>query len=332
MASKLINQLKEEALSGRVMKREDMITLLSLDPDSPECQEIGQTAREVAGSATGNKAYLWAAIGIDYRACPMDCHYCSLGEAWGLVEEESELTEEEIFAKVENYARENVQWIVLRTTQFYSFEKLIALAKKIKKKISGSYKLVANTGEFNEEIAKKLIDAGFEGIYHTLRLREGIDTQFDPNDRLKTLEAIKNSSLKLISLVEPLGVEHSNEEIADSFYTAIKYGAIITGVMARVPVNGTPLGKYPAMSKRRLAQIIAVIRLAAGRQAPDICVHPASEVAIAWGANVAVVETGSIPRETSCNIKNEWQGFDPETAKKWFEASGYTVIAKKGIK
>ncbi len=330
VASKLINRLKKEALAGQVMKREDMIALLSIDPDSKACQELGQAAREVADSVTENRAYLWAAIGIDYRSCPMNCHYCSLGDAWGLVEEENELTEKEIIERVKGYVQENVQWIVLRTTQFYPFEKLIALAKKIKREIAGNYKLVANTGEFDEGIAKQLIDAGFEGIYHTLRLREGIDTQFDPKDRIKTMEAIKESSLNLISLVEPVGIEHSNEEITDSFYTAIKHGAIITGAMARVPVKETPLGKYKALGEKRLAQIIAVTRLAAGSQAPDICVHPASKIAIEWGANVAVVESGSIPRDSSANLKKQWHDFDPKTATEWFAASNYRVTVKKG--
>ncbi len=325
----LINRVKKEALAGRVINRQDMIALLAIDPESKACQELGQAAREVAARVTKNKAYLWAAIGIDYRSCPMNCHYCSLGDAWGLVEEESELSEKEIIDRVEAYVEENVQWIVLRTTQFYPFEKLIALAKKIKSDIPGDYKLVANTGEFDQVIAKELIDAGFEGIYHSLRLREGLDTQFEPKDRIKTMEAIKESSLKLISLVEPVGIEHSNEEIADSFYTAIKHGAIITGAMARVPVKGTPLEKYEALGEKRLAQIIAVTRLAAGIQAPDICVHPASKIAMKWGANVAVVESGSIPRDSSSNLKKQWQGFDPKMAAKWFEASGYRVTVEK---
>ncbi|KNZ40209.1 radical SAM protein [Acetobacterium bakii] len=327
--STLISRAKESALSGKILDKRDVMALLEIDPNSDACKELGQAARYVAAKVCNNKAYLWAAIGIDYRACPMNCDYCSLGESWGLVRNESELTEDEVIQMAEKYVHEGVKWIVLRTTQFYSFEKLMDLARKIKSVVAGNYQLVANAGEFNESTANKLVDAGFEYIYHTVRLREGINTKFDPEERKKTLKAIQRSSLNLVSLIEPIGVEHSNEEIADSFFNAIKYGAVVTGAMARVPVKGTPLGELPGLSNQRLAQIIAVSRLAAGVHAPDICVHPASELAIAWGANVAVVESGSIPRDTCCSSKEVWNGFDPETAQKWFHAGGYEAISNE---
>jgi len=102
----------------------------------------------------------------------------------------------------------------------------------------------------------------------------------------------------------------------------MEYGASLTGAMARVPVPGTPLGHIPAVSERRLAQVAAVTRLAAGRNAPDICIHPASQLALEWGANVVVVEAGAIPRDTG-NSKKEWNSFDLKTAADWFRQAGY---------
>lgn len=325
----LIKRAKENALSGKILDKKSIISLLEIDPYSEEGAKLGQAAREVASAVCGDRAYLWTAIGLDYRACPMNCNYCSLGESWGIVKDESEFSQEEVIDMVKKYVKNGVRWIVLRTTQFYSIDKLIELTKSIRKAVPEQYELGANVGEFDVKIAKRMVDAGLEFIYHTLRLREGIDTKFNPNDRLATLEAVKNSPLKLVSLVEPIGTEHTNEEIADSFLTALEYKAVVTGGMARVPVNGTPLGTLPALSKERLAQIVAVTRLAAGFNAPDICVHQASELAIKWGANVVVVETGAIPRDTCCNSKDEWNGFDPDTAKKWFNSNGYQVFSKE---
>ncbi|WP_242825054.1 radical SAM protein [Acetobacterium woodii] len=324
----MIEKAKKSALDGEVLGKADIIALLEIDPFSEDCGKLGAAAREVATAVSKDQAYLWAAIGIDYRPCPMNCHYCSLGESWGLVMEESELSEGEIIKMVQKYVQEKVQWIVLRTTQFYPFDKLMALAKEIRRNVSGKYQLVANAGEFNEQTAAQLVEAGFDSIYHTVRLREGIDTKFDPEERIKTLKAISQSPLKLVSLVEPVGVEHTNDEIAEALLTAIKFGAVVTGAMARVPVKGTPLGEYPALAKERLAQIVAITRLTAGFRAPDICVHQASELAFKWGANVAVVESGSIPRDSCCNTKTDWNGFDPETAKAWFKTCGYKVGLK----
>lgn len=324
---RVIEQAKAKALNGNILDRESIISLLQIDPESKECDQLGKAAREVASVVCKDRAYLWAAIGIDFKACPMNCDFCSLGEKWGIVKEESVLEEHEIMGLAKQFVDQGAHWIVLRTTQFYSLDRLIEVARKLKKEIYGEYELGLNVGEFDENIAKKMVDAGLEFAYHTLRLREGISTRFNPADRLATMEAINKSDLKLMSLVEPLGIEHTNEEIADSFLTAMKYGAALTGCMERIPVPGTPLGELPAVSERRLAQVIAVTRLAAGFNAPNICVHRASEIAMEWGANVTVVETGAIPRDTQCTSKEDWKGFTPGKAKKWFNSKGYQVFS-----
>lgn len=325
---KLIELAKESALSGKMLDRAGIIELLKIDPESKECEMLGKAAREAASVICNDRAYLWAAIGLDFRSCPMNCDYCSLGEKWGIVTDEKEYSEEETLQLVKHFVDEEVRWIVLRTTQHYSLDRIIRMAKTIKDSIHGEYELGLNVGEFDENLARRMRSAGLQFVYHTLRLREGTDTRFNPADRLATLDAVSKSTLNLVSLVEPLGVEHTNEEIADNFLTAMKYGATVTGCMERIPVKGTPLGRYPAISERRLAQVIAVTRLAAGFHAPDICVHRATELAMEWGANVAVVETGAIPRDTCCSTKAEWKGFDPATAKRWFNSKGYQVFSK----
>ena len=259
----------------------------------------------------------------------MNCDFCSLGEAWGIVEtdRERDFSEEEIIESVRDYAENKVRWIVLRTTEFYSLDVLSELIGKIRGAVPGSYEIGLNVGEFDLEKANALHRAGVDFIYHSLRLGEGRDTRFNPVERLKTLGAVKDSPLKLVFLVEPIGVEHSNEEIADICLCAIEHKAIVTGGMARVPVPGTPLGVHPQISENRLAQIVAVTRLAGGSRVPDICVHPATPKALRFGANVAVVETGSIPRDSCCLPKEKWNQFDAQTAEKWFEQAGYTLCA-----
>ena len=87
----------------------------------------------------------------------------------------------------------------------------------------------------------------------------------------------------------------------------------------------TPLGKHPQISDERLAQIIAVTRLACGAHVPDICVHPGTQLAMEFGANVTVIETGSIPRDVCCCSGGKWNQFDAPKAKQLFAAAGYTV-------
>lgn len=119
--------------------------------------------------------------------------------------------------------------------------------------------------------------------------------------------------------MEPVGIEHTNEEIADIALLAKDCDVIVSGAMARIPVEGTPLGAQPQISDERLAQIIAVTRLLGGRKVPDICVHPYSRQAADFGANVTVIETGSVPRDSCCCSGGKWNQFDVNKAKKSFE-------------
>lgn len=325
-----IEKIGEDVLSGKAPERADLIRLLDIDPDSQACERLGEAARRVASQVTGDRAYLWGAMGVDYKACPMNCDFCSLGEAWGIVEpgQERDFSEAEIIESVRDYAENKVRWIVLRTTEFYSLDVLSDLIGKIRSAVPGRYEIGLNVGEFDLEKANALHRAGVDFIYHSLRLGEGKDTRFDPEERLKTLRAVRESPLKLVFLVEPIGVEHSNEEIADICLCAIEHQAIVTGGMARVPVPGTPLGVHPQISENRLAQIVAVTRLAGGSRVPDICVHPATPKSMRFGANVAVVETGSIPRDSCCLPKEKWHQFDAHKAGEWFEQAGYTLCAE----
>ncbi len=329
MTRKLIDQAKQLALQGVLFDRELIIKLLNIDTNSSDCDYLGKAAREVASVITDNRAYIWSAIGIDFKPCPMNCDYCSLGEQWGIVTKPFELTDDEVIEKVRTYAQQGVRWIVFRTTEFYSLDKIIDLVKRIRKEVKGNYELGLNAGEFNGEKAKKMEEASISFIYHSLRLREGINTKFTIQERLNTLSAIQQSNLTLVNLVEPLGIEHTNEEIADNFLNAMRYGAKVTGCMERVPVKGTPLGDLEKISERKLAHVIAVTRLAANYHAPDICVHQCSKLAMQWGANVTVVEIGSNPRDTTYNKEHDWQDFNVKKAKEWFKETGYQVFQEK---
>ena len=319
---KLIEKAKEAALKGQILDRETIVALLSIEPESKAADTLGETAHLIAKEVTGNHAKVWSSIGIDYEPCEMNCRFCSFGEKWNALKEHYTWSDQEVLDFSAKFVKEGAAWITLRTTEFYGLEKLCRLAKRIKTQIPGSYKLVANTGELDNQTIGKLTEAGVEVIYHSIRLREGIDTPFHIEERAATLETIKNSPLDLAYLVEPIGVEHSNEELADIFLTAMKYGAKLSGAMARIPVKGTPLFSYGQISERRLAQIVAVTRLAANFNAPDICIHPASQIALNWGANVVVVETGAIPRDET-NLNSEWHSFTINTAKEWFKKANY---------
>lgn len=318
----IILDAETKVLAGKLLNRETLIKLLEIDPYSEAADLLGSAARRTAHVAAGNRSRIWASIGVDYKPCAMNCRFCSFAEAWGGAKDAHILTLEEILSHAQKFIDDGADWITLRTTENYAFSDLASLARKIRKDIPGNYKLVANTGEMNDLRAAELKRAGFSIVYHAIRLREGTDTPFSPQEREETLVEITRSGLDLAFLVEPIGVEHSNEEIADTFMLAMKYGAKLSGAMARVPIEGTPMYDLGPLPERRLAQIAAVTRLGAGIGVKDICVHPSSKTAMSWGANVAVVDVGAVPRSTGVSC-TEWNGFDVKTALDWFNGAGY---------
>lgn len=319
---KLAVAAEKMALAGEPFTREFIIELLGIDPDSEAACFLGEGARRFADKVSGSKGRVWASIGLDYKPCAMNCRFCSFGEAFCKTNEAYSLTADEVIEHAGRFNADGVDWITLRTTENYAFSNLTDLARRIRNEVKGDFRLVANTGESNILRTKELKSAGFGYIYHSIRLREGIDTPFSTIKREEVLKTINNSDMDLVFLVEPVGIEHTNEEIADKLLLALKHGAKLTGAMARIPVPGTPLYDLGTLPERRLAQIAAVIRLAAGFNVKDICVHPPSETAMRWGANAAVVDIGAVPRDTQVSM-SEWRGFNVRTAKEWFSNAGY---------
>lgn len=324
----LIDKAVQHCLAGKQLNKETIVELLEIPADSEEQNYLRKAARDVCAKKTDNTAYLWCAIGADYRPCSMNCKFCSFGEKWNLIHEEVVYSPKELVAAASCFIGQGADYVVLRTTEFFTLEVLKTVARKIRHEVPGQYDIILNTGELDKLTAQSIVSSGINGIYHSLRLREGIDTPFSPETRIATMNSVYQSPLKLVSLVEPVGSEHSSEEIADSFLNIIQYGAVISGVMARIPVQGTPLGNRPQISENRLSHITAVLRLSGGNTVKDICVHPSSRSVMRAGANVAVVEMGAIPRDASFSEK-EWNCQDTLKMAQMFAEEGYVLNSQK---
>lgn len=298
--------------------------LLSLDPDSFDADALRWAAHKAALAWNGGQGSVWFAVGLDSAPCPKSCAFCSFGEKWGIVREPWRIGLDEALAAVREHDLPGVGFIVLRTTDVFPLDELLELARRATPLRHA--RLVANIGDFRDDRASELHRAGFFMIYHALRLREGEDTGLSPATRLRTMQAARDAGIELAALADPIGPEHSAEEIARSLFTHKDAGATVMGAMARVPVPGTPKGELPMISPARLAQITAVARLVAGPLVPWICAHPPDALAAASGANVAVVECGAIPRDTGL-AESPWRAFAIADALAMLEMAGYRIKA-----
>ena len=318
----IIDRMKEKALKDERQDREDVLRMLSLDPTSEECRYLGSAAKDVAIQSNGGKARIGISIGLDFASCPMNCAFCSLGEKWGLVKDPYVLPVDMVVSIVEKYVQQGYSQFALRTTEMFDSELLASYARAIRAKVKGRYAIGANTGEQTYESARNLKEAGVNSVYHTVRLREGIDTGLTIEERLESIRNSKKAGLFVSCGLEPIGPEHSNEELADLlelYRETIDPVAVCT--MKRVAVEGTP--KYPLgeISKERHLQLIAVVRMVMGKRAA-VPMHPITEEGLDWGSNHMTVEIGANPRDSDMkNIK--WMPFPPERAKEILISKGF---------
>jgi len=318
------SEIAAKAEAGELLNEQEAIYMLGDEIDEESIARLYAAANSIARKCVNNEATIWGAIGVDTKPCTRGCKFCSLGAPWNQDFEGVELSDEEVLEYAQELVNRNASWIVLRTTEDYGISRLVELGTKVRAILPKETGLVANTGELTPSRAQRLYDAGFTTIYHLVRLREGIDTGLDPADRIKTLEAVKDSPLELASLVEPIGIEHTAEEIVCEAFRAKHYGASVTGAMARVPVPGTPLAVYGPLPEGRLVRIVAMTRLINSPETKYICVHPPTLAALNAGANIMVVEAGAVPREkigpVCCHPT-----FAFETVLPMFEEAGFTI-------
>lgn len=252
----------------------------------------------------------------------MNCHFCSLGSDIHPSDQIYELSREEVMNAARRYAEKGVDWLVLRTTEKFPLEELLAVVRAIKTEVPGDFRLVVNTGNEQSRQVEALKRAGVEMMYHAVRLREGVDTRFCEADRQRTQESIRQNGLLLSQYLEPIGPEHTDEELAERMLAMIRQDTDVMGIMTRVPVKGTVKEMYPAIDAKRTAQITAVLQAADARREKDVIIHPFCEEALRFGANALVVDIGAIPRAKGISFC-EWDGQDVDLAKQRLQEAGY---------
>lgn len=291
-------------------------------------EDLYRQARTVVRDRLGDRGRIWAAIGLDQARCPMGCRFCSFAEPWSQATEYRELHVDEVLHWADEFLRNGADYLVLRTSEQYPVDKLLELGRRIQGVKPAAVRLLANTGLATSAELADLHAAGFYGIYKTIRLREGSDTPFSAAERLQQIRAARQAGLQAFALVEPVGPEHSDEEVADAILTLRdEVETVLVGAMARVPVAGSPLAAHGMIDAPRLAAVTAAFILAMQDRFAGVelvCSHPAHPDVLRAGANAVVVEVGAIPRDTAF-ARTEWRGLTMNDARLLLQQAGYRV-------
>ena len=314
------------------INREEALSLMRLERHSKEAYALMETANRLSREQFNGKGENHCHIGINVEACPFNCSFCSLTVKADIFKEKIEFTHDEILRWARLAESGGADALNLMTTGTYSFERLLEVGSVLNKAVSTP--LVANTRDINHREGERLLDAGFVGAYHAIRLGEGRDTPFKVKNRVRTITVLNDVGLRWMNCVEPVGPEHSMEEIVDLMFLARKHRATYSGVMRRINFPGSPMEPYGMISEIEMAKMVAVSRLVMGDVPRAHCTHEPHTASLFAGANLFFPEVGASPRDgeadtgkgrgkglADCRKMQVEMGWDPDLPSNCFNHS-----------
>lgn len=312
----MMMEILERAARGKRLGKEDAVALLGIDTHSEEFYTLLSCANARSRTRFRKKGYVFAQIGLDSRPCSGNCRFCSMARSAFSVNEQTEKELPDILREARQLAAQDVDALFLMTTADYDPEKFLAIGRAVREEIGNAIPaLVANTGDFEEGYARRLRESGFTGAYHIVRLREGSDTDLPPEQRVRTLDAIRAAGLELYYCVEPIGPEHTPEELADEMLRAREYGTRYMAVMRRVNIPGGYFDGSGEVTELEMAKIAAVARLVTDPEL-SMNVHEPMKLPLLGGVNQLYAESGINPRDTDAETR-QGRGFSVEMAREF---------------
>lgn len=127
---------------------------------------------------------------------------------------------------------------------------------------------------------------------------ESQDTCIPVEKRLETMTNAQEAGLLVGTCVEPVGTEHSIDELVEKTIITRDIKPVYSGAARRIPIPNTKLAQYGIISEAKMALILAVVRLALGGDIRGNCTHEPNVIGAFAGANLLWAEVGSNPRDT----------------------------------
>ena len=309
------------------ISREQIVDLLKIENFSEEYYKLIYRSFSQSRLFYGDKAYIFAQIGINAEPCSIDCRFCSMASSTYSMDSRWKKSKDDILGEAVQIKESGlVSDLFLMTTADYSPETFLSIGKAVREIIGVGMKLVANVGDFGMEYARELVEVGFTGAYHIVRLNEGIDTKASVSQREETIQAIQSAGLELYYCIEPIGPEHSYEQIADEIIRAQALGVDVMAAMRRTAVPGAPLFERGEISIAELCKIAAVTALVV-RPKVSMNVHEPSELSIICGINQLYAEMGANPRDTDSSTERS-RGFSIDNIARMIEKYGLRIAMR----
>lgn len=319
-----IDYILKKSREGNVLSRKELAYLLSLSPDCPETYMVLAEANRVSKEVSNGMAEIHAQFAINLAPCNCNCLFCAFAKINGVFSTSTELTFEQAVSYACRFEADGANALFLMATAQYPFERFLEISTEVRNKLRLETTLIANIGDNKIGNAIKLKDAGFAGVYHALRLREGTDTNLSVEGRKQSILNFKEAGLEVGTCIEPVGPEHTNEELADMIEFTASFNPAYSGAARRIPIPGTKIARRGMISELRMAQIVAVTRLGIPRTVMGNCTHEPCTLGAIAGANLFWAEVGANPRDIEAKTE-EGRGETVNSCRSIFQESNWEV-------
>ena len=260
-----VESLCRNATENGVLTESECVELLCHAEDSPEAELVIATADRLVRGRNGNTCSIGVQIGVITGPCIADCGFC--GFAASTTNADDYVMPDRILREYLEHVTEHgdVESVSLMTIHNFDFDDLLEAVDTAIGTVPSEVSVCVNTGDVTPEEARELKKAGVRRAYHALRIDEGEDTRLNPLDRFNTIRVLSGAGIETVTCVEPIGPEHSAEDIVHRFHSARSSGCSRCSAGRRVDVPGTRMHGMGEISPRRLEQIRSVLLLSSVR-------------------------------------------------------------------
>lgn len=319
-----VEDLCERALAGKTPANDELLRLFALETHSAEAAHVCWAAETIARRASGNRAQVYAQIGVDMLYCPMDCAFCTLARRNApdcvLQSDPEELIvpTEEIVGYARVFDDAGVHLISLMATAALPFERYLDIVKAVRAVICDDQVIMVNAGDMSLEQAKRLKDAGAQMAYHAHRLGEGEITRIPAKTRLRTIANIREAGLGFMTAVEPVHAATTADHMLARMHEVAGQHPYCSGVGSLHAVPGTAMADAKPVSKARLKLLASIMRLLVGEDIPFGT----------GGGNVLWADAGTNPRGRDLSCDPDYLRRDVARLRKELQSMKWDVPAR----
>jgi len=319
-----IEEIIKKSHKGEPFSKDELVQMLSYPPGSADSYLLMAEANRISKELTANQAEIHAQFALNLAPCSRNCAFCSFAQKNKIFKKETRISVEQAVHLAKRFEKDGANAVYVMTTATYPFELFLEMSREIRRSLRPETTLVANIGDQSLANAQKVKDAGYEGVYHALRLREGTDTSISPKTRERSIRNFLDAGLGVGTCVEPIGPEHSDKEIAEMVLFTGSFNPSYSGAARRIPIPGTELARLGMISELRMAQIVAATRLGVPRTVIGNCTHEPCTLGAMAGANLFWAEMGANPRDTAEKTE-EGRGGSVKSCKELFWEAGWSA-------